>query len=102
VGSPPENERLRAESRIKPISSVVWRRVEDSIVLVHLDTNKTYELNLTGGRLWELLDGGSTYGEALATLQSEFDVSEEQLRLEAEELVTLLLDERLAEETPRH
>jgi hypothetical protein len=101
LSSPSGNERLRAESQIKPSTSVVWRRVEESIVLVHLGTNKTYELNLTAGRLWELLDDGSTYGDALAALRSEFDVSEEQLQLEAQQLVALLLDERLAEETSR-
>jgi hypothetical protein len=71
--------------------------VEDSIIVVHLDTNKTYELNRTGGRLWELLNGGSSYGDALATLSAEFEVSDDELRSEAGELIALLLDERLAE-----
>jgi hypothetical protein len=98
MSSQPENERLTAESRIQPTASVVWRRVEDSIIVVHLGTNKTYELNRTGGRLWELLDGGSTYGDALDTLDAEFEVGEEELRSEASKLVSLLFEERLAEE----
>jgi hypothetical protein len=102
MSSPPGNERLRAESRIKPTASVVWRRVENSIVLVHLGTNKTYELNRTGGRLWELLDGGSTYGDALATIRGEFDVDHQQLHSEASELIALLFDEQLAEEAHSH
>ena len=97
--SPSDNERLRPESQIQPTASVVWRRVEHSIILVDLATNKTYELNRTGGRLWELLDGGSTYGDALTTLGSEFEVGTEELRAEAAKLVARLLDEQLAVET---
>jgi Coenzyme PQQ synthesis protein D (PqqD) len=98
MSSQPENTRLTAESRIQPSTSVVWRRVEGSIILVDLGTNKTYELNRTGGRLWELLDGGSSYGDALATLGAEFEVGHEELRAEASKLISLLLQERLAEE----
>lgn len=98
MSSKPENDRPSAESRFQAAADVVWRRVEDSIIVVHLRTNKTYELNRTGGRLWELLEGGSNYGDALVTLRAEFDVSDEELRSEASELIALLLDERLAEE----
>ena len=99
MNSQPASEGLKPESKIQGTASVVWRRVEDSIVLVHLGTNRTYELNRTGGRLWELLEGGSTYGAALATLRSEFDVGDGQLQSEARELITLLFDEQLAEES---
>lgn len=91
------DEPVRAETKIQHATSVVWRRVDDSIILVHLGTNKSYELNRTGGRLWELLDEGFTYGDALAALRSEFEVGEEQLRSEARKLVALLFDEQLAE-----
>ena len=98
--NPPDIPRPLPASQIRAAASVVWRRVEGSIILVDLTTNKTYELNATGGRLWELLDGGATYGDALATLSSEYDVSEEQLRGEAGNLVARLLAEKLAEEMP--
>ncbi len=101
MSSQPENDRLTAESLIQPTANVVWRRVEDSIIVVHLDTNKTYELNRTAGRLWELLDGGSSYGDALATLGAEFEVGDEELRSEASKLISLLLEERLAEKAQR-
>jgi hypothetical protein len=100
MSSQPEDERITADSQIQPTRSVVWRRVEDSIIVVHLGTNKTYELNRTGGRLWELLEGGATYGDALAKLRAEFEVGDEELRSEASALVALLLEEQLAEETP--
>jgi Coenzyme PQQ synthesis protein D (PqqD) len=88
-----------AERRIseewKPVvdANVVSRRVEDTVVIVHLGTDRIYELNRTGGRLWELLEEGSTYGEALLALQDEFEVDREKLEREAEKFVDMLVSE---------
>ena len=98
MSTPTGNEPIGAESQIRPAPDVIWRRVDDSVILVHLGTNKTYELNRTGGRLWELLEQGSTYSDALAAVGSEFEIGTEQLRAEAARLVARLLDEHLAEE----
>jgi hypothetical protein len=92
-----------AERRIsedwKPVvdKDIVSRRVEDAVVLVHLGTDRIYELNRTGGRLWELLEQGLTYGEALFALQNEFDVGREELEREAEAFVDTLVSEDVVE-----
>jgi Coenzyme PQQ synthesis protein D (PqqD) len=86
-----------AERRISPDwrpvvdANVVSRRVEDTVVIVHLGTDRIYELNSTGGRFWELLEEGSTYGEALLALQAEFEVDREKLEREAESFVDMLV-----------
>ena len=87
----------------KPVvdANVVSRRVEDTVVLVHLGTDRIYELNRTGGRFWELLENGSTLGEALVTLQDEFDVDREELEREAENLVAMLVSEEVVAD-PAH
>ena len=99
MSASPDKAPFDEGSRIQPVDAVVWRRVESSIVLVHLETNKTYELNRTAGRLWELLHEGSTYGEAIDALASEFDAKDEQVRAEARELIDRLLAERLVKQS---
>jgi hypothetical protein len=95
-----------AERRIsedwKPVvdANVVSRRVEDLVVIVHLRTDRIYELNRTGGRLWELLEDGSTYGEALLALQDEFEVDREKLEREAENFVDMLVREDVVGKPP--
>jgi hypothetical protein len=95
-----------AERRIsqdwKPVvdADVVSRRVEDLVVIVHLRTDRIYELNRTGGRLWELLEEGSTYGEALRALQDEFEVDREKVEREAENFVDMLVSEDVVGEPP--
>lgn len=56
-------------------------------MLVHLQTNRIFEVNATGLRIWELIGEGRTLPEIEAVLQNEFDVRPERLR---EELVTLV------------
>jgi len=37
---------------VQPSRDVVARRLEDEIVLVHLQKNRIYSLNRTGARFW--------------------------------------------------
>ena len=76
-----------------PHPDVVARRLDDSVVLVHLETNRIFTLNRTGSRIWELLVAGRPPEEIETLLQEEFDVTPEQI---GPELVSLV-DELLAE-----
>lgn len=57
-----------------PASDVVARRLGEGAVLVHLPTNKIFELNETGARVWELIASGQTIAAMTRTLVDEYDV----------------------------
>jgi Coenzyme PQQ synthesis protein D (PqqD) len=82
-------------SRIRPDPNVLAKRVDDEIVLVHLETNRIYELNRTAASLWNLLDTGLTPAELEQRLALEFDVEPEQLAHEIDELLRHLASEQL-------
>ena len=82
-------------SRVRPDPNVLAKRVDDEIVLVHLETNRIYELNRTGSLLWDALAAGSTRAELEERLVLEFDVDPEQLAREIDELLGHLTSERL-------
>lgn len=86
------------ERRFSCLPDVVWKDVGGEIVLVHLGTNRIYELSRTGARLWALLDEGKSLGEAEGILSEEFDVDQEVVRAEATALVQELLRRKLVEE----
>jgi hypothetical protein len=44
---------LAPGSRVRPDPNVLAKRVDDEIVLVHLETNRIYELNRTRSVLWD-------------------------------------------------
>jgi hypothetical protein len=71
-----------ADAQLRPHPDVVWRQVGDEVVLVNLKTNRIYALNVTGARLWELLESGADRPAIEQTMLSEFDVEATQLQEE--------------------
>ena len=69
---------------------VAYRALGDSAVLVHLTTNRIFELNETGRVIWERLAAGTSLDALVATLAGDFDVDTATARAEAERLITEL------------
>jgi hypothetical protein len=79
----------------QPHRDVVWRRLEDEVVIVHLKTNRIYRLNRTAARFWELLNEGLDREHLERELLEEFDVEEAELRREIDSVVAELSREGL-------
>lgn len=86
---------VRRQLTFRPNPDIVAQRVGSEIVLVNLQTNRIYELNRTGGRLWELITEGCDLSEIRQRLETEFDVDEGQLSHEVEAFLSLLQREAL-------
>lgn len=79
------------------MTETVWQRnddwvgaeVEDSFVMVNIDTGKYVALNSTASVVWEALEVPATQPEVEARLQEAFAVDAEQCRAS----VTRLLDQ---------
>jgi len=65
---------------------VIARRLGDGAVLVHLPTNRVFELNDTGMRVWELAAEGVAPDALLERLASEFSM-DERARREVTDLI---------------
>jgi len=83
--------------RIRQSAQVVSSQLGDAGVLVHLRTNRIFEVNATGLRIWELAGQGRTLGEIEDRLRGEFDVEPARLRTELLDLVSELSREGLLE-----
>lgn len=69
---------------------VIFRRVDDQLVLVKITTNEIHALNPTGARIWELLSEGRDIDQTVALLLDEYDAPEETMRAEVEGFVAEL------------
>ena len=78
-----------------PVADVISRRLDDVVVLIHLKTNRVFELNATGARLWELISAGSDAGEIREIMLNEFDVTPSALTDAIASLTKLLASEEL-------
>lgn len=68
---------------------ILWQRMGDEVVLIHLGTNRIFELNVTAGRLWELLARGHSVEEAVGVLSEEFDADRSRVEEEVTSLAAL-------------
>ena len=74
---------------------VVAERVGDGYVLVHLETNRIYELEGTGARFYELLRAGADLAEIERTLVAEYDAPPARIGADLDRLIAELRDARL-------
>jgi len=76
---------------------VAWRKVDDEVVILDLETSVYYSLNETAGHIWELVGKGLSeqaiadelaeeYGQSVKTVQK--DVSALIKKLKKENLIT--------------
>jgi hypothetical protein len=79
----------------RPAPDVVSRQLDNQAVLVNLKTNRIFELNRTGARLWELVEQAASEAQIAAQLAAEFDVSQGQLTREVRSLIDSLLEKGL-------
>jgi hypothetical protein len=78
-----------------PRADVVSRRVGQGAVLVHLVTNRIFELNATGARIWELIVAQEDRDGIVRSLVEEFDVAPDRARQELTHLIEALQREGL-------
>jgi len=86
---------LSPTTRLRPSPDVIAQRMGDQVVIVHMRTNRIYDLNPTAARLWDLLGAGHTLAEAQEEILREYDVEAHQLATEIEEAVANMRQRQL-------
>ena len=79
----------------RPNPEVLAKRLDESTVLVDIGTNRIFELNESGTRVWELLDQGLNTDRIVQRLIDEFDVEDEQAAGDVKKLLSQLEAEGL-------
>jgi Coenzyme PQQ synthesis protein D (PqqD) len=74
---------VNPSSPIVPTKGVVSKPVGDAIVLVHVASNRIFELNQSGARIWALVERGASRDEICRRLSEEFDVGNAEGNIDA-------------------
>ena len=77
-------------STFKLSPSLAWRKVDEEVMVLNLETSFYYSLNETGARIWELLDQGKTAEQIAGTFMTEYDVNEKVAQKEVASFVAEL------------
>lgn len=88
-------ENTLSYSSLRSSPDVVSRQLGESIVLIRLTTNRIYELNATGSRVWEIMQNGATRSQMIDEIAGEFDAPAETIATELDDLLTTLITEGL-------
>jgi hypothetical protein len=84
---------LRQSLKVNP--DVLFQRLENDAVLLHMKTDRFYNLNRTGARFWELLSDGNDLVRIQEQMLREFDVEPAALEKEIQDMIVSLQKEDL-------
>jgi hypothetical protein len=70
---------LSDNSRLTAPEHVLAREASGETVLLSLETEHYYGLDAVGTRFWQLVEAGTTFGEAVSVLLGEYEVERDAL-----------------------
>lgn len=88
------------DQRYLAAPDVLFQRVGDEGVLLDLASERYFSLNEVGARFWELLAEDASLARALAVLVQEYEVSDQVLRADLDDLLAALTAAALVRELP--
>jgi hypothetical protein len=76
--------------RFEIAKDVLFRRLGDDAVLLHLSTERYYSLNDSALRIWELLIAGNDEQQTAKVIADEYDADDETIRADITRLISSL------------
>jgi hypothetical protein len=79
------------KERLTRAEDVIWRRVDDKIVVIKDDGLAIHVLNKTAAMIWEMYDGERSVDEIAQQLVERFEVPFDEACRDIEEIVEKLI-----------
>lgn len=76
-------------------TEIVWRSVDDEIVILHRGDWEYLTVNEAGALLWTKLAEGATRAELVSSLQAEYEIDEQRADGDVQAFLTLLSEHNL-------
>lgn len=67
-----------------PLSEVAWQKIDDTSLLVQLETGHSCVLDSTGTEMWELMNGNRTIKQIAKELEKRYNATLEKLTTEVD------------------
>ena len=80
---------------IKANNKILFQKLGKEAVILHLDSEEYFGLDEIGTRIWEVLKQEGSTEKALSILLEEYNVEEEILRADIEEIIAQLRKEKI-------
>ena len=86
---------LCPQARFHPHPQVMSQRLGNETVLIHLRSDRIFQLNDTGTRIWELMETGQDLATIQQKLLEDYDIEAVKLNQEIADLLAVLMLEEL-------
>ena len=80
------------EGRIARAEDIIWREIDDDIVVIRDDGLKVDVLNKTAARIWEMCNGDIGPDEIAGNLCERYDVSFEQASTDVRNVMAKMVE----------
>jgi len=80
---------------MKVNKQILFQKLGEEAVILHLESEQYFGLNEIGTRIWEVLKQEGSTEKALPILLEEYNIEEEILRNDIEELIADLVKEKI-------
>lgn len=77
---------------LMPRPDLVCQELDGEIVILDMQQEQYFGLNVVGARMWQLMSAGKNADQIIETVKSEFDVTEEIVRTDLTALGNQLTD----------
>jgi hypothetical protein len=85
-----------AENRIEHFAKkLAWRRVDDEIVILNLETSVYFSLDGIGSEIWEMIHQKKSEQEIVESLVKKYSSTEDIIRKDVQNLIKQLKKEKL-------
>jgi hypothetical protein len=74
---------------------LVWRSIDEEIVILTEDGRKIHTLDKVGGAIWELIDGSKSVKDIAELICERFDVSLDEAQADTLEFCGELVDKKI-------
>ncbi|HEA68981.1 MAG TPA: lasso peptide biosynthesis PqqD family chaperone [Desulfobacterales bacterium] len=86
------NRQFSDNSIVRRKDEIISGEVDGETVMMSIERGHYHSLNLTGNRIWEILETPCTVGRIIETLKDEFDVKPEVITEEVYRFLDQLLE----------
>jgi len=80
------------EGQIARAEDIIWREIDDDIVVIKDDGLKMHVLNKTAARIWEMCGGDVRPDEIAANLCERYDVSFERASMDVRNVMARMME----------
>ena len=75
--------------------NVIFRDLDDEMIIMDMNSGKYFGLNETGARIWSLLNENQKIKDIIEKLSDEYDITKEQCEKEVKKFISTLLEKGL-------